>query len=195
MPKIVDHDEYRKQLVKESFELMAKKGYASLSMRDLARALRISPGTLYHYFPNKLGLFEAILKYHAVGGGSPQVATEPQSTSFEEGLNEIIAGCEQSEEMWAKILFMHVDAYREADGKMLSTFNSIFTSTATRSRLAKQLKIEDPEIIDLFRVIILGTIIQRVLSKRNLKWSTQKRLLFDIFSKYADNPSDTGQAK
>ncbi len=189
MPKIVDHDEYRKKLVQQSFELMAGRGYAALSMRDLARALRISPATLYYYFPNKLGLFEAILKYHAVGGASPQVATEPKSTSFEEGLNELIEGCEQSQEIWAKILLIHVDAYREADGKMLSTFNSVFTSNATKARLSKQLKIDDPEVIDLIRIIILGTIIQRVLSKRNIKWSTQKRLLLDIFSKYAtDSP-------
>ena len=90
MPKIVDHDEYRKKLVQQSFELMAGRGYAALSMRDLARALRISPATLYYYFPNKLGLFEAILKYHAFGVASPQVSTEPKSTSFEEGLNELI---------------------------------------------------------------------------------------------------------
>lgn len=55
---------------------------------------------------SKLGLFEAILKYHAVGGASPQVATEPKATSFEEGLNELIEGCEQSEEIWAKILLI-----------------------------------------------------------------------------------------
>ena len=164
---------------------MARRGYAALSMRDLARALRISTGTLYHYFPNKLGLFEAILQYHANGADAAQIASEPKSTSFEDGLEELIAGCEQGEEMWAKILLIHVDAYREADGKMLSTFNSVFTSNASKTRLSKQLKIEDPEIIDLFRVIILGTIIQRVLSKRNIKWSTQKRLLHDIFKKYA----------
>lgn len=193
MPKIVDHDEYRKKLVEQSFELMARRGYAALSMRDLARALRISPATLYYYFPNKLGLFEAILKYHAVGGSIQQIAADPKATSFEEGLEELITGCELGEEMWAKILMMHVDAYREADGQMLSTFNSIFTSNSTKARLSKQLKIEDPEVIDLIRVIILGTIIQRVLSKRNIKWSTQKRLLFDIFRKYASDAPEHEQ--
>ncbi len=185
MPKIVDHDEYRQKLVQESFELMARRGYAALSMRDLARALRISTGTLYHYFPSKLGLFEAILQHYASSNIRQPMSAQPQISTFEDGLNLIIANCEAAEEMWAKMFLIQVDAYREPDGKMLAIYNNIFTSSSTKNYLSKILKIEDPDVIDLFRVIMLGMIIQRVISKRNVKWSAQKQILLNTFKQYA----------
>jgi AcrR family transcriptional regulator len=57
MPKIVDREQYRKQLLSESFELFAEIGYGKITMRQLAQKLRISTGTLYHYFPSKEAIF------------------------------------------------------------------------------------------------------------------------------------------
>ncbi|WP_310425678.1 TetR/AcrR family transcriptional regulator [Chamaesiphon sp. VAR_48_metabat_135_sub] len=57
MPKIVDRKQYRKQLLSESFELFAEIGYGKITMRQLAQKLRISTGTLYHYFPSKEAIF------------------------------------------------------------------------------------------------------------------------------------------
>jgi AcrR family transcriptional regulator len=57
MPKIVDHDQYRKELLSKCFDLFAEKGYGSITMRQIAEGLNVSTGTLYHYFPaNKLYL-------------------------------------------------------------------------------------------------------------------------------------------
>ncbi len=57
MPKIVDREQYRKQLLAESFELFAEIGYGRITMRQLAQKLGISTGTLYHYFPSKEAMF------------------------------------------------------------------------------------------------------------------------------------------
>ncbi|PLZ35065.1 TetR family transcriptional regulator, partial [Fischerella thermalis WC542] len=57
MPKIVDHEQYRKELLMKSFDLFAQKGYAAITMRDIAKELGVSTGTLYHYFSNKKALF------------------------------------------------------------------------------------------------------------------------------------------
>lgn len=57
MPKIVDREQYRKQLLTESFELFAQIGYGKITMRQLAQKLGISTGTLYHYFPSKEAMF------------------------------------------------------------------------------------------------------------------------------------------
>ena len=65
MPKIVDHDEYRKALLKESFECFAQKGYSVVTMRELAKHIGVSTGTLYHYFPSKKAIFEAVIDYMA----------------------------------------------------------------------------------------------------------------------------------
>lgn len=60
MPKIIDHDEYRKELVLKSAELFTRVGYAGLGMREIAKSLGISKSALYHYFPSKEALFQAV---------------------------------------------------------------------------------------------------------------------------------------
>jgi AcrR family transcriptional regulator len=60
MPKIVDHVQYRKELLHKSFNLFAEKGY-SITMRQIAQGLGVSTGTLYHYFPSKEALFEQLV--------------------------------------------------------------------------------------------------------------------------------------
>jgi AcrR family transcriptional regulator len=63
MPKIVDHEGYRRQLLKGSFDLFAERGYAAITMRELAASLGVSTGTLYHYFPGKQAIFEALVDF------------------------------------------------------------------------------------------------------------------------------------
>lgn len=62
MPKIIDHQRYREELLLRSFPLFGKHGYSGLTTRELARALDVSTGTLYHYFPNKEALFEQMIE-------------------------------------------------------------------------------------------------------------------------------------
>jgi AcrR family transcriptional regulator len=61
MPKIVDHNEYRKNLLDRAFDLFAQKGFAAVTMREIAQGLGVSTGTLYHYFPSKEALFEQLM--------------------------------------------------------------------------------------------------------------------------------------
>ncbi len=61
MPKIVNHEEYKKELLTKSYEVFAQRGYSALTIRDLATNLKVSTGTLYHYFRSKLDLFEQLL--------------------------------------------------------------------------------------------------------------------------------------
>ncbi|MEO1131377.1 MAG: TetR/AcrR family transcriptional regulator [Cyanobacteria bacterium J06639_1] len=57
MPKIVDRDRYRKELLSRCLELFAERGYGSITMRQIAQGLGVSTGTLYYYFPSKEGIF------------------------------------------------------------------------------------------------------------------------------------------
>jgi AcrR family transcriptional regulator len=66
MPKIIDHEAHRDMLAAACFRLFAECGYAATSMRQIARALEVSTGTLYHYFPDKSSIlahmFEAVVR-------------------------------------------------------------------------------------------------------------------------------------
>jgi len=65
MPRIIDHDARRLQIFEGSIELFSQHGFAGLGMRQLATSLDVSTGTLYHYFPNKIALFEGMLRHFA----------------------------------------------------------------------------------------------------------------------------------
>lgn len=62
MPRVVDHDRQRADLLAGSFALFARKGYSSVTMRELADELGVSTGTLYHYFGGKRDLFARLLE-------------------------------------------------------------------------------------------------------------------------------------
>ena len=60
MPKIVDHKARRAQILDTCFELFALHGYAAIGMRQIAKELGFTTGTLYHYFPSKKAILEEL---------------------------------------------------------------------------------------------------------------------------------------
>lgn len=47
----------RQTILKVSIDLFAKKGYANVSVRDIAKAVGIKPASLYYHFANKQSLY------------------------------------------------------------------------------------------------------------------------------------------
>ena len=64
MPKIVDHDRYRHELLAQCLSLFAEKGFGAVTMRQIADSLGVSTGTLYHYFPNKESIFAQLVEVY-----------------------------------------------------------------------------------------------------------------------------------
>jgi AcrR family transcriptional regulator len=65
MPRVVDVAARREALLEGAFSVFAARGYGSVSMRDLARDLGVTTGSLYHYFSSKEALFEEMVRYRA----------------------------------------------------------------------------------------------------------------------------------
>lgn len=63
MPKIVDHDKCREELLTRCLKLFSQKGYNNVTIKEIIRELKISTGMLYHYFPSKKILFESLFKH------------------------------------------------------------------------------------------------------------------------------------
>ena len=53
----------RDALVGAGRELFGQKGFRQTSVEDLARAARVTTGALYHHFPTKTALFEAVFEH------------------------------------------------------------------------------------------------------------------------------------
>ncbi len=77
MPRIVDHDLRRAQLLDAAFHAFDAHGYGALSMRDLARTMGTSTGTLYHYFDGKEDLFETLVRRRFEADLASATATLP----------------------------------------------------------------------------------------------------------------------
>jgi AcrR family transcriptional regulator len=79
----------RAALVTAGRELFGRDGYAATSVEDLARQARVTTGAMYHHFPNKAALFEAVfeqvhmelLEASARAVGGQQVTDAPITTT------------------------------------------------------------------------------------------------------------------
>ncbi|WP_114423145.1 TetR/AcrR family transcriptional regulator [Nocardioides houyundeii] len=60
MPKIVDHDERRRQVVAAAWRIIAAEGVDAVTMRRLADELGLSNGALARYFPAKADIVGAV---------------------------------------------------------------------------------------------------------------------------------------
>lgn len=58
MPKKVDRDRRRQQILGRAADLFARRGFEGVTMRQVAGALGCSTGAVYHFFPSK----EALLR-------------------------------------------------------------------------------------------------------------------------------------
>lgn len=53
----------REQIIMDSTILFAQRGYAAVSMRDIAKSIGIKPASLYHHFASKEALWNAVLTH------------------------------------------------------------------------------------------------------------------------------------
>ncbi|NRB17602.1 MAG: TetR/AcrR family transcriptional regulator [Rhodobacteraceae bacterium] len=78
MPKIIDRDEYKKELAKRAAGFFSQHGYAGIGMRGIAEHLGVSKSALYHYFPTKEALFLASTEFAMIGVS--QINPDPTAT-------------------------------------------------------------------------------------------------------------------
>jgi len=65
MPKIVDHDQRRKEIVEVTWRFIAREGIEKLNLRDLAAAAGYANGAFKPYFPTRDTLLVATFNFVA----------------------------------------------------------------------------------------------------------------------------------
>lgn len=110
MPKIVDRDEYSQELLRKSFDLFARYGYSSITMRQIASELNVSTGTLYHYFPSKESLFEQLVDYLSRQDTSPEeIAKLGNPQTLAERIDGMMNFVAKNEEYLLKKILIMID--------------------------------------------------------------------------------------
>ncbi|MBB5958666.1 AcrR family transcriptional regulator [Saccharothrix tamanrassetensis] len=66
MPKVIDHDQRRREIVEVAKKLIAEGGFEAATMRSIVAAAGFANGALKHYFASKDGIiaatFESVLQ-------------------------------------------------------------------------------------------------------------------------------------
>ena len=157
MPRIIDHDARRRQILEDSLTLFSTQSYAGLGMRQLAKSLGVSTGTLYHYFPNKPLLFQAMLRYLAQDNVAKALGQIQPSMDVEVRLAVVQAFIEQQADRIRKVLWVAID-YRRTAGKEAEPLIGEVLGVY-REALAEQLTDGDLKQADLVLNYVIGVLV------------------------------------
>jgi AcrR family transcriptional regulator len=171
MPKVVNHEAYRRELAMKAVDIFTEHGVNGLGMRGIAEALGISKSALYHYFPSKDALFKA----------STEVFLEPRSLY---GLEEGEAIPQDKEQMLYKLvetldghfrgeLTLVLDYTKHKDSKQVKGDNLLeLANTQFKQELAK---VVGNEHADQAFALLFGGLTMRLLdgNKTPLETITQ----------------------
>mgnify|MGYP001810248072 CR=1 FL=1 len=185
MPKIVDVEQYRKELLLKSAELFAEKGYANMTTRELAQGLGVSTGTLYHYFPSKAALFEQLVEEMCRQDVLLAKAEIDRGKTLIEKLKILGKFMTNREDYCIKQLFLWID-YSQYQGREELSRSQLFERVDRRYHQAviEILGISDPSVAWLVVSVINGLILERLWCNEQIAIDEQMELLGKILTTY-----------
>lgn len=180
MPKIVNHEIYREELLERGFDLFAKKGY-TITIRELATGLGVSTGTLYHYFSGKEELFRQTIEYIAekhVGNIQSQIQT---NWSIQEKAGAIFLYVNQNQDYFKNIIFLLIEYYKQNEHR---DPDSIISETAAliRKIFREQLNLNSDAEATTLLSFFIGHILQKSLDPLGSIYPSQGIELLKIFT-------------
>ncbi len=188
MPKIVDHDQYRQELLSQSFDLFAKKGYASITMRQLAAGLGVSTGTLYHYFPSKRVLFEQLIDQLSQQDILRATAGLRDSQTLTERIHIIGDFLAKNEDYFLKQTYLMMDFYQHEDFEKTRSNDALQKAYKLyQQAISNYIGISDPELIYFVLAQIDGLILHRLYGNETFSIREQVLLLGKMLTLYLES--------
>lgn len=194
MPKIVDQEQYRQELLRKSFDLLAEKGYANVTTRQLAQELGISTGAMYHYFPSKKALFEQLVE----AMGQQDVAALQHMVAGKHTLGERLASMGtfliENEAYFVKQTAIWTDFCINSDSEEVSS-NQVFQRVDQRycQAIAETLELRDRRIVQFIWTLVNGVLLEQVGGHGSAVFAEQITLLIDMLTAYLEKlPTDKG---
>jgi len=184
MPKIVDHYQYRKELLAKSFDLFAEKGYAAITMREVAQGIGVSTGTLYHYFPSKEELFEQLIEESCHENLLIVKGRVKHAQTLKERLALVAQYIEEQEDFLIKQTHLWLDfcQHHTPTSKESSLWQRI--NHRHEQAAAEILEITDPAISKLLGCMIDGILLGRMLGNQEVSFTKQLALFGEVISAY-----------
>lgn len=126
MPKIVDHDQVRADIVARAVELFAEQGFGGLGIRGLAKAVGMAKSSIYYYFPTKEALIEAVIEAVVAQDVASLEGVIGNAGTFDDRLDRAITWASDNEDRLATQIRILNEAAREQiwtdDGSVIGTY-------------------------------------------------------------------------
>ncbi|MFC4075800.1 TetR/AcrR family transcriptional regulator [Salinithrix halophila] len=178
MPKVIDHDEYREELLSQCLELFAREGYGALSMRKIADALDVSTGTLYHYFSSKEDLFHQLVEVITCQDLFDAETALKDAETLDARIDALLRFIEERESSFLNQVFIWMDYYRNITPEAEPGPREALIEY--EEGIARLLGTEDPEIARFILVMMNGLVIQRYLDGGRTSLEGQSALIRDF---------------
>ncbi|MCP3922050.1 MAG: TetR/AcrR family transcriptional regulator [Desulfobacterales bacterium] len=117
MPKVVDHDKFREELLTRCFNIFSQKGYSKVSIREIAKETGVSTGTLYHYFKNKENILEQLFSSIRRRNFDQYLAMTENVDNKEDRFKLITNFWKEHIEEYQKLFLLAIDYMRTKDSK------------------------------------------------------------------------------
>lgn len=112
MPKVVDHEKYRDELLLRCFDLFSSRGYSNVTMREIAGELNVSTGSLYYYFPNKQAILQQMFEVIALQEIAQAYTYATRSEEIEKRLDDLFIFFKNRESIYRNIVKLLMDYSR-----------------------------------------------------------------------------------
>lgn len=166
MPKVVDREQYRKELLQGCIELFAQKGYGSITMRQIAEGLKVSTGTLYHYFDSKEAIFMQLVQELCEQDISRFFAQAPVAETLEARLQAIMDFVLTNTQYYQQQLMLWIDFFqqtRSGSDEEVNFLRQVWNRS--RDAILDYLQLQDPAVAECLIIFIDGLIIQCIYNR------------------------------
>lgn len=116
----------RRQILDAALDLFSHKGYGSTSVRDIAERAGVSTGNVYHHFPDKESVYQALFEEYWSAIADPEFPFNKALATgvFPDNLEQIGKAAEKTVRNYRKhIALIYVDVV-EFDGRHIRKFYS-----------------------------------------------------------------------
>ncbi|MBM9575671.1 TetR/AcrR family transcriptional regulator [Leptospira sp. 201903070] len=188
MPKIVNHEKYKIEILSKCVDILARRGYSAVSMREIATELDVSTGTLYHYFATKEDIFKELVKFvllkdieelQLYSKGNP-------GQTLETRVDSLFQMIQARESYFQNLLYIICDVSRlknhEEEKVLIADAMKEYVNIIT-----KHLGVTNPTLNRILISVILGTVVQRIVDGEAISLGDTSEVIKDFMAVILSN--------
>ncbi|ASP42183.1 TetR family transcriptional regulator [Leptospira interrogans] len=183
MPKIVNLEKFKSEILAKCVDILARRGYSAVSMREIAAELDVTTGTLYHYYATNEDIFKELVKF-VLNNDIEELQIHSKGDlgqSLETRIESLFQMVQAREAYFQNLLYIICDVSRlknhEEEKSLIADTINEYVHIIT-----KLLGVTNPALNRILISVILGTVVQRILDSEAISLSETSDVVKDFLS-------------